>query len=142
MVWLFNVSRETLRKWREKGLPYNSKKKKYPLRACLTWVKENIWHHQTEGGGINEEKLLRERARRKQDEFKADAMAKNLVPRDQAEKWLMGHVDEAKGALWGLPRRMGPTLAPVSDEKEVEFVLRKEIREILEELSAPLKKKK
>jgi len=61
----------------------------------------------------------------------------DLVPRDQATQWLFGHVDEAKNAFWSLPRRMGPVLAPVSDEKEIEFVLRKEIREILTRLAEP-----
>jgi len=61
----------------------------------------------------------------------------DLVLKDQAEKWLFGHVDEAKNAFWGLPQRMGPVLAPVSDQKEIEFILRKEIREILMRLASP-----
>ena len=65
-----------------------------------------------------------------------------LVPKDQAERWLHGHVDTAKTAIWGLPRRMGPVLTAVTDEKEIEFLLRKEIYSILEEMAKPLHEKK
>jgi phage terminase Nu1 subunit (DNA packaging protein) len=32
MVWLFSVSRETLRNWREKGMPYFKKKRNIHLK--------------------------------------------------------------------------------------------------------------
>lgn len=142
MVWLYEISRESLRKWREKGLPYNENKKLYPLGACHKWIVENILRPKSENGDINKEKLLRERAKRIQDEFKAEAMKENLIPKGKAEQWLHGHVEEAKTALWGLPRRMGPVLMSISDEKEIELLLREEIHKILEEMAKPLHGKK
>ena len=91
---------------------------------------------------LTDVRTRKEAARAEREELIVKKLKGELVLKDQAERWLLGHVDEAKTAFLGLPRRMGPTLAPVSDEKEVEFVLRKEIREILEELSTPIKKKK
>jgi hypothetical protein len=44
----------------------------------------------------------------------------------------------AKSHLWGLPKRMAGELAPIQDQKEIELLLRREIRQILERLAAPI----
>ena len=61
-----------------------------------------------------------------------------LVPKGESLRWLSNHIIIAKTALWGLPRRMGPVLATVTDEKEIEFQLEEEIFEILEEMARSL----
>jgi len=138
MVWLFAISRETLRHWREKGLPYNKKKKSYPLKHCLDWIRKNIWSPRDEHGDINKEKLLRERAKRIQDEFKAEQLSGSLIPKDQAIVWLAALVAQTKQSLQGLARRVAPILALKKDEKDIEIELRGEVRAILLELARPL----
>jgi phage terminase Nu1 subunit (DNA packaging protein) len=139
-VIAFKISRETVRKWREKGMPA-IEKNKYSLSECLQWVRENIWAPEDEEGGMNEEKLLRERAKRKFDELKEQEKRGELIPRKESVKWVSLLVAECKAALWNIPRRLGPVLAVVNDERECEEILRKEHRKVLEELAKGMKKK-
>jgi hypothetical protein len=137
MCRLFKKSRETLRKWREKGLPY--KDGKYPLFSCMDWVIENVFSmDESMENDINQERLLRERARRIQDEIKAEHMSGAFVPKDQAVHWLASMLSEARQALTGLPRRVAGSLLTKTDERDIELELRSEINKILWRLAKPL----
>jgi len=91
---------------------------------------------------LTDVRTRKENARAEREELIVKKLKGELVLKDQVEKWLHGHVEEAKTALWGLPRRMGPVFSPISDEKEIEFLLREEIYKILEEMAKPLHEKK
>lgn len=64
----------------------------------------------------------------------------NLISKDKSIEWLTLLVSNARAAFWGLPKRLAEPLALISDSKEIEFEMRKEIRRILEELARPLSK--
>lgn len=136
----FDVSSRTLTEWVKDGFPRIGTGK-YPLKACFDW-----WVQKRAGGeqsnDINEEKLKRERAKRIQDELKAEQMKGTLVPADAAKSWLRTLLSEARLALDGLPRRLASVLATITDEKEIEHLLRTEIRAILERLARPVKGRK
>lgn len=118
-----------------------SEKNKYPLFACHDWVIENIYTiDETVENDINREKLLRERAKRIQDEIKAEQMAGIMVPRDQAMHWLSDIIGEVRQALFGLPRRLAASLLAKTDERDIETELRSEIKRILWSLASPLEK--
>jgi phage terminase Nu1 subunit (DNA packaging protein) len=140
-VIAFKVSRETLRKWREKGMPCVDKNK-YSLSGCLQWVRENIWAPKDDKGDINQEKLLRERAKRKLDELIEKEKRGELVAREQTILWGAMAISNARLAFQAFPRRMSGPLALLSDPKEIELKLYKAIKEILEELAKQLKKKR
>ncbi len=91
---------------------------------------------------LTDVRTRKENARAEREELIVKKLKGELVLKDQVEKWLHGHVDEALSSFWGLPRRLGGVLATIIDEKEIEFLLRKEIKRILNDLSGPLKKKK
>lgn len=91
---------------------------------------------------LTDVRTRKENARAEREELIVKKLKGELVERDQAERWLHGHVEEATSAFGGLPRRISGELAPILDEKEIEFVLRKEVRKILNDLSNPLKKTK
>lgn len=59
-----------------------------------------------------------------------------LVPRYQAEEWLCLIIANAKAQFMGMPKRMAGALAVITDEKEIEHQLRKELRRILEEMGS------
>ena len=141
MVWLYGVSRETIRKWSDKGMP-RAKVNQYPLKACFDWIRENIFSvDESVSLDISQEKLLRERAKRIQDEIKAQQMSGQVVPRDQAIAWVSKLLTEARLAFLGLPRRLAGSLVILQDEREIESVLRHEITKILWQLSRPLPQK-
>jgi hypothetical protein len=60
----------------------------------------------------------------------------NLVHRNQAEQWLSSIIDKARSHLLGFPKRLAGPLAIMTDEKEIEQELRKEIRRVLEEMGS------
>ena len=60
----------------------------------------------------------------------------SLILKNEAVKWVSILVAEAKQGFMNLPRRFGPVLAVVNDEKEIEELLRKEIWAILRQLAA------
>jgi hypothetical protein len=91
---------------------------------------------------LTDVRTRKENARAEREELIVKKLKGELVLKDQVERWLHGHVEEAKTALWGLPRRMGPVFSPIADEKEIEFLLREEIYKILEEMAKPLHGKK
>jgi len=138
MVYLLTISRETLRHWREKGLPYNKKKKCYPLKNCLHWIRNNIWSPRDDYGDIRQEKLRRERAKRRQDECKAAEMEKKLIPVEQLEEILSILVVEFSQGIKGLAKRLSPALVLCKDQKEIEMLLRKEHNYYLEQMAKPL----
>ena len=51
-----------------------------------------------------------------------------LVPKDEAIKMVVALGSAVKLALLNLPRRLAPALAAVTDEKELEVILRSEIK--------------
>lgn len=142
MVWFYGVSRETLRNWTNKGMPRGGPNR-YPHKKCHEWIQQNIFAlDESTNNDINQEKLLRERAKRIQDEIKAKTMLGQVVPRDQAIYWVSVLVSETKQALIGLPRRLAASLATKTDERDVESELRAELTGILRDLSRPLEREK
>ena len=81
-------------------------------------------------------------AKAEEREMKVKKLKGDLVLKDQVQLWLRGHIEETKMAFLGLPRRMGPVLAPITDEREIEFLLGEEIWKNLQEMSKPLNAKK
>ena len=135
LVFLIKKSRETIRRYRDLGLPCDGRNK-YPLSRCLQWLLENVWCPVTPGGeSMADTKLRRERAKAKMAELLLAEREGSLIDKDVPLQWLCSHVTEAKSAFLDLPRRMGETLAATSDQREIESELRKEIRRILTDLA-------
>jgi hypothetical protein len=109
-------------------------------RAIILY--ERSLRHSDGGSEQKEANTRRDIAKAEREELIVKKLKGELVLKDQVETWLHGHVEETKSAFWGLPRRMGPVLTPISDEKEIEFLLREAIYQILEEMAKPLHAKK
>lgn len=62
----------------------------------------------------------------------------NLVPKGEAAKWLIALGSASKLAFMNLPKRLAPDLKLLTDEKEIEFLLRSEIQKIIFNLLEPL----
>lgn len=91
---------------------------------------------------LTEERRQHEAVKKEISKLKLEIERGSLVPRDQAIEWLSLLVSNAKARFLGLPKRMAGPLAPPMTEREVEYLLRTEIRGILEELGTPLREKK
>ena len=131
---VFTISGSGLYRWVQRGLPKDGRR--FPLGPCLDWVKRNIWYTDSGKSEMAEEKLAFQRARTRREELRVQQEEKSLIPRNEAIHWLSTLVSEAKAGFMNLPRRFGPVLAVVNDEKEVEELLRKEIWAILRQLAA------
>lgn len=87
---------------------------------------------------FTETKRQHEAVKMELSKLKLEIEKGNLVPRDEVGELLSLIVNKAKIKLLGLPKRMAGSLAAISDEREIEYKLRQEIRKILEELGTPL----
>jgi hypothetical protein len=135
LVFLIKKSRETIRRYRDLGLPYDGRNK-YPLSRCLQWLLENVWCPITPGGeSMAGVKLRRELAKAKMQELLLAEKEGGLIPKDVPLQWLVSQVIAAKAAFLDMPRRMSEELAAIIDDKEIEHLLRKEIRRILTNLA-------
>lgn len=94
------------------------------------------------GAEQKEAQTRRDVAKAEREELIVKKLKGELVLRNEAVKWVSLLVAECKAALWNIPRRLGPVLALISDERECEQVLRVEHRKALEELAKGMKKKK
>jgi len=135
---LFSISRASLSKWRGRGCP--SEKRGYNIFKVFDWYRCNVISDPGVETNLAQEKLLRERAKRELDELKVARERGSLILKNEAIKWVSLLVAEAKQGFMNLPRRFGPVLAVVNDEKEIEELLRKEIWAILRQLAAGGKK--
>ena len=130
VLGLFRISREQLRRWREKGCPQISRGR-FDLGAVIKWRDETL----LSSDKMTAAKLEREQAKAKLATLQAKEKEGSLILKNEAVKWVSILVAEAKQGFMNLPRRFGPVLAVVNDERECEEILRKEIWAILKELS-------
>jgi len=135
ILGLFRISREQLRRWREKGCPQISRGR-FDLGAVIKWRDETL----LSSDKMTAAKLEREQAKAKLATLQAKEKEGSLILKNEAVKWVSILVAEAKQGFMNLPRRFGPVLAVVNDEKEIEELLRKEIWAILRQLAAGGKK--
>jgi len=99
----------------------------------------------SEGQGslnLTDVRTRKEAARAEREELIVKKLKGELVSKNQAMEWLSFLVGNAKSHFWGLAKRLAGPLSVMTDEKETEEAIRKEIRRILEDLGAPLKMKK
>jgi hypothetical protein len=98
--------------------------------------------HEIDISSLTEARRQHEAVKIELSKLKLEMEKGNLVPKDQAIDWLSLLVSNAKARFLGLPKRMAGPLAPISNEREIEYKLRAEIRDILKELATPLKESK
>ena len=93
---------------------------------------------QGNGLTLTDVRTRHETAKAELAELKLQIQRGDLVPKGEQLVWLSMHVIQAKNALWTLPRRMAETLAIETDGREIESLLRSELRRILTDLAAPI----
>ena len=135
ILGLFRISREQLRRWREKGCPQVARGR-FDLRSVIKWRDETL----LSSDKMTAAKLEREQAKAKLATLQAKEKEGSLILKNEAVKWVSLLVAECKAALMNFPRRMSPVLAPIADEKEIELLLRQEIWGILRQLAKEGKK--
>jgi phage terminase Nu1 subunit (DNA packaging protein) len=134
---LLGVSRRTVESWKKEGMPHS--KRGIPFEQAFGWWRLERFKELDE---LRAARTRRETAKARIAELEAQEKEESLIPREQSILWLSMIVSEAKSHFWGLPKRLSASLAVISDEKEIEEIMRKEIRRILEDLARPLKDRK
>ena len=135
--FFYSITKTTLTNWTGKGFP-RGKRNQYPLVTGFRWWRKNIVGE--EAGELQIEKLLRERARREQDQVKAEVAKNSVIQRETAIAWLTTIISEAKLHFRGIPARVAPVLQG-RDEKEIQVILLKEIDDILWKMSGAKRQK-
>ena len=133
---LLQVSRRTTETWKREGLPHF--KRGIPLFEGVRWWRAERFREMDELRGA---RTRREVAKAKIAELDAKEREKFLIPYSDSVAWVSQLVAEAKAGFMGLPRRMGPVLSVISDEKECELELRVAIWAILRQLAEGGKKR-
>jgi hypothetical protein len=120
-------------------LPRPDKGRVDGIKALIHWI--FYYRELSEGQGslnLTDVRTRKEAARAEREELIVKKLKGELVPKNWAMEFLSLQFNIAKSHLWGLPKRMAGELAPIPDQKEIEQLLRREIRQILERLAAPI----
>ena len=139
LAQLLDISERRVQQLASQGVISKPEGRQYDLIASVRGYVHYL-RKQIQGGGeasLVDERASHERLKKELTALKLQREKGELVPRYQAEEWLMTLVGEAKVALLGLPRRLAPSLILLQEEKGVEFQLREEVRRILKELGRP-----
>ena len=137
---LFEITKQGLSKWIQKGCP-KADRDKYSLKSIFNWWKDHYIGDIAADTSIAQENLRYQRARAEREEITVLKLRESLIIKEQAMQTLAIIVAEARTAFLGLPRRLGDPLAAITDPKEIEYMLRGEITKILFDLAKPLKRK-
>jgi phage terminase Nu1 subunit (DNA packaging protein) len=127
---LFEVTQRTIWKWAERGLT-KERRGKFPLLKAFRWWRLNILGDLQGESNLAIQKLRYATARACMEEFEVAQREGRLIDKDIPTRWLVGLATEVKNSFLGLPRRMAEVLASEGDPKQIEFLLSKEIRQIL-----------
>lgn len=135
VMQLFRISREQLRRWREKSCPQITRGR-FDLKAVIEWRDKTLLLTDA----MSAAKLKREQSRAERESLKARKEAGTLISRQDAiDGWAI-LVRNCYQGFSNLPRRISETVVLMDDPKDVEAYLRGEIHAILNELSEPLRK--
>ena len=143
LAYLLGVSEPTIFLWTKGGkwlAPSRVGRGQYDGKMAVKLYIENYiapkYRGSKEGGESYEDaKRRKEIAQANLHELKESSLRGDLVEKDQAIKWLVALISEAKTAFVALPRRLAPVLYGMSDIRQIENELRSEIMKILEKLS-------
>jgi len=133
----FGISREQLRRWRERGLSQIDKGK-WDLSEIVKFRDGLLGKA---GDTLREARVRRETANAEKAELSVSEKKGTLIQRGQALQWLCSHIAMAKNGFQGLPARLAPVLFQ-KEEAEIREALRLEIHRILQNLSTPARSKK
>ena len=128
----YSITKTTLQNWVAKGFP-RSKRNEYSLLAGFRWWRRNVVGE--ESGDLQIEKLKYQKARTRREELRVQQEEGALLPREVSIRWLTRLLTEARMGFLNLPKRLCQELATLTDFREIEGILRKEIRQILTDLS-------
>lgn len=112
----------------DKTFPRN-KDKSYDLPVVIEWMMKQV----SPGEG---EKWLTEYRRQRAliTTLSREQLEGTLVDRDQAIKWLVQLIHEAKAAFQAIPRRLAPVLVGENDPVAIEQLLKAELHKAFERL--------
>ncbi len=134
MSEFYEKNRKTLAAWVKRGFPKKARGN-YPVLACFQWWRKFILGQVEGQGDFQTEHLLRERAKRRLEECRAGREEGRLIKKSLAIAWISQIIVEAKSNFLTLPRRLAEVLAAEADRYVIEDILRKEIKQILTNLS-------
>ena len=142
LAYLLGVSEPSIFLWAKGSnwmAPAKVARGKYDGKmAVRLYIKHQIepkFRQGKEGGeSFEEARRRKEIAQANLHELKEGLLRGDLIEKDQAMKWLIVLVSEAKTAFVALPRRIAPLLYGMPDIRQIENELRSEIMKILEKL--------
>lgn len=134
------VSMQTINEWAKSWLA--SAKVKYGVfavrQAVDLWVKNIVAPPVPEGQETEADARRRkEIARANKEELRAKREAESLVPKEQAENWLIQLLSEAKTAFLGSGRRLAPEIYG-KEIRDIEAVINTENKRILRKMARPV----
>lgn len=127
---LFGVSRTTLHRWAEAGMP-GSERGKYDARACIRWA---VARHQSEGDALRAAQIRLAEERAASVQQRREIEAGRLVRADEAASELADIAREMMTGLLSLPAKLAAAVAG-RPANEAQAVLDNEIRQALGRLS-------
>ncbi len=108
-------------------------KREYDLIGCTQGYVRYL-RKLCEGQGsltLTDVRIRKELARAEREEIMVKKLKGELILKGEPIGWLIALGSAAKMGFWNLPKRLAPVLAPLSDEKEIEMIIRNEVREVI-----------
>ena len=130
VLYLFSISRETFRRWTEKGCPKIAKGK-FDLRVVIQWRDKNILQFGTDE--MAKARFRRELARARREELETAEKEGSLVSNATAFNWLIQLGVACRIAFMAMSKRLAPVIMSLKifDETEIEQVIRTEVVRII-----------
>lgn len=149
LAYLFDVSEPSIFLWAKGSnwlAPAKVARGKYDGKlAVRLYIKHQVepkFRQGKDGGeSFEEARRRKEIAQANLHELKEGALRGDLIEKDQAVKWIVVLVSEAKTAFLALPRRLAPMLYGMGDIRQIENEIRTEIMKILEKLGRSIARK-
>jgi len=138
LALFFNVSRQTVGLWHQKGLP-KTKRGSFPLLACFEWWRENI-SQESKDTSLTEERRQKTVIERRIKELDLKEKEGSLLSKGTVMEWFNMTLGEARQNFRNIPYRLSPVLVG-QDEKTIFLILRREIDGILRTLAGAEKGK-
>lgn len=134
----WGVSSKTIRTWNWL-LPAKVGRGRYDeVRAHTLFIEHRVmpmFSTPDDGESLDTARRRKEVAVANLKELQEQQVRGSLVPKDQAEDWLVQIITEAKTVLLAIPRRLAVVLSGESDPRGVEDKLRAEIHAALNKLA-------
>ena len=133
---VFGIHKSTLTTWKKAGAPGYAGRDQWNLTELVPWWGEHVFRGaEAETESLADIRKTYWQVKTQREELALSYRRGELVERDQAARWLIQLIYEAKAAFLAMPRRLAPVLVGETDPRAIEEAVAREVYAALQRLS-------